>query len=101
MTDSREYVQKVTEQVLDNVRTAQAAAVSSVGFWAQAAQSLSSKAPVPGVAAWSERLPQPSALVDDAFDAFEKVVANQREFGHQLVAAVKPVAEPASAAKKK
>lgn len=101
MTDTREYVQRVTEQVLDNVRTAQAAAVSSVGFWAQAAQSLGSQAPLPGAAAWSERLPQPSALVDDVFDAVEKVIANQREFGHKLVAAAKPVAEAAPAAKQK
>lgn len=87
MTHTQEYVQKVTDQVLDNVRTAQAAAVSSVGFWAQAAQPLGAKAPVPGVAAWSERLPQPSALVDDVYDAVEKVIANQREFGHKLVSA--------------
>ena len=101
MTDTREYVQKVTDQVLDNVRTAQAAAVSSVGFWAQAAQTLGSQAPLPRDAAWSQRLPQPSAWVDDVFDAFEKVIANQREFGHKLVEAAKPVAEPAPAPKKK
>lgn len=100
MTHTQEYVQKVTDQVLDNVRTAQAAAVSSVGFWAQAAQSLGSKTPVPGLA-WSERLPQPSALVDEVYDAFEKVIANQREFGHKLVSAAQPVVEAAPVTKKK
>ena len=95
MTQAQEYVQKVTDQVLDNVRTAQAAAVSSVGFWAQAAQSLTPKASLPGVAAWSERFPQPEALVDGVYDAFEKVIANQREFGHQLVAATQPAPRPA------
>ena len=105
MTQAQEYVQKVTDQVLANVRTAQAAAVSSVGFWTQTAQSLTPKSSQPDAAAWSERFPQPAALVDGVYDAFEKVIANQREFGHQLVAAAqsapKPAGETTSAAKKK
>ncbi len=101
MTQAQEYVQKVTDQVLDGVRTAQAATLSTVGFWAQATQSLSPKASLPGVGAWSERVPQPSALVDDVYNALEKVIANQREFGHQLLAAAQPVVEAAPAAKKK
>lgn len=105
MTQAQEYVQKVTDQVLDTMRTAQAAAVSSVGFWAQTAQSLTPKTSRPDAAAWSERFPQPAALVDDVYDALEKVIANQREFGHQLVAAARPApksaGETAAAAKKK
>ncbi len=42
--------------------------------------------------------PPPSAVLDDVCGAVEKVVANQREFGHQLVATVKPVVEAAAAA---
>jgi hypothetical protein len=101
MTDKRNYVDTITEQALATVRTTQAAAVNSVGLWAQAAHTLTSRAPLPKAASWSERLPQPSAVVDDVYDAFEKVIANQREFGHQLVAAAAPVAAPAPAPKKK
>lgn len=95
MTDTREYVQKGTEQVLKNVGAAQAATVSAVGFLARAAQKVSAQAPLPQAKGWSERQPKASVVVDDIYDAFEKVIANQREFGHQLVAAVAPVAEAA------
>ncbi len=109
MADTQTYVSKVSEQLLDTVRTAQDVTVSTLGLWAQAAQALSPQSALPQAAGkWTERVPQPSALVDEMYDAFEKVVANQREFSHKLIAATTPApaaptqdAAAASAAKKK
>lgn len=102
MTDTQTYAQNASDQLLDTVRTAQAATLNAFGFWAQAAQALASQSPLPRATQWAERVPQPSVLVDEAFDAFEKVVANQREFSHKLIAATTPApGSDAPAAKKK
>jgi len=38
----------------------------------------------------SADLPSPQQLIDEAFDFTEKLLASQREFTHQLVAASTP-----------
>ena len=95
MTDTRERGQRLAEQVLENMRAVQSASVSAVGVWAQAAQKVGSKTPAPFASSWAKRLPDVSVVLDDVYDAFEKLIANQREFGHQLVAAAAPVVEGA------
>ncbi len=104
MADTQTYVQKVSDQVLDTVRTAQAATLNTLGFWAQATQAVSSQL-APQASKWAEKVPQPSVLVDEVFDVVEKVVANQREFSHKLISATTPavssVAEAGPAAAKK
>ena len=95
MTETRDYIQKTTDQVLENVGAAQAATISTVGFLARAAQKVTAQTPLAHGKGWSEAQPKASAIVDDVYDAFEKLIANQREFGQQLVAAMTPVAQDA------
>src|SRR5438105_10368452 len=87
ITELQELTQKGQEQFLEAVRESQQAVVDAVGAWAQTVQGIASAAPpVPG----TEQLPTAEAVIDNTFDLVEKLVAGQREFARNLLAAASP-----------
>jgi hypothetical protein len=100
VTDYQDLAQKGQEQFLAAVRESQQAVVDAVGAWAQTVQGFASTIPpVPG----ADQLPNAEAVIDNTFDLVEKLVASQREFARNLLAAASPEqtpTTPARAAKK-
>jgi hypothetical protein len=99
-TDFQDLAQKGQEQFLAAVRESQQAVVDAVGAWSQTVQGIASAVPpVPG----ADQLPGAEAVIDNTFDLVEKLIAGQREFARNLLAAASPeqsTPRPASAAKK-
>lgn len=82
------------KQFLDAVRESQRAIVDAVGAWAKSVESLSEVyPPVPEL----PEPPPPAQVVDNAFDFAEKLLAAQREFARNLLAAAAPASPPQDA----
>ncbi len=82
------------KQFLDAVRESQRAIVDAVGAWAKSVESLSAVyPPVPEL----PEPPTPAQVVDNAFDFAEKLLATQREFARNLLAAAAPAFSPQDA----
>ncbi|HEY3183969.1 MAG TPA: hypothetical protein VGJ77_14105 [Gaiellaceae bacterium] len=99
VTDFQDLAQKGQEQYLAAIRESQQAVVDAVGAWSQTVQGLTAAVPpVPGV----DQLPSAEAVIDNTFDLVEKLIAGQREFARNLLAAASPAApaKPAAAPKK-
>ena len=92
VSEYTELVQKGQEQYVAAVRESQHAIVDAVAAWSQTVQGLTSAVPAPDLG----ELPTAEKIIDNTFDLVEKLVAGQREFARDLVAA----AAPATAAKK-
>jgi hypothetical protein len=83
--DMSNVVTAAQEQFFEAVRQNQQAFVDSVRAWSQAvAQTTPAGAAAPQV---PENLPKPQELIDSTFDFAEKLLANQREFAHNVLAA--------------
>ena len=96
MSTITELTQKSQEQFLDAVRESQQAIVDTVGAWSQTVQGFAATAPqVPG----AENLPSAEEVIDNTFDLVEKLVASQREFARNLIAATLPATKKAATAK--
>jgi len=100
MSTITEVTQKGQEQFLEAVRESQQAVVDAVGAWAQTVQGLSGGAPAVAGAAHHTR---PQEVIVNTFDLVEKLLAGQREFARNLLAAATPAVKPStpSAAKSK
>jgi hypothetical protein len=100
VTDFQDLAQKGQEQYLAAIRESQQAVVDAVGAWSQTVQGLTASVPsAPGV----DQLPSAEAVIDNTFDLVEKLIAGQREFARNLLAAAtpdQPTTRSASAAKK-
>ena len=98
MSSINEVTQKSQEQFLDAVRESQQAVVDAVAAWSQTVQGFSATIPpTPG----SDQLPTPEEVIDNTFDVVEKLVASQREFARNLVAATAPATNGTTSAKAK
>jgi hypothetical protein len=98
ITDLQELTQKGQEQYIEAVRESQQAVVDAVGAWAQTVQGIAAAfPPVPG----ADRLPDTQTIVDNQFDLVEKLVAGQREFARNLIAATSPAVNASSTAAQK
>jgi len=89
------------EQLLDGIRQNQQIVLEAIRAWADAAQHLPT-VPTQGLPSLPVDLPEPKELVAGTFDFAEKLLATQREFVEELLAAVPAPAakpEPAPAAK--
>jgi hypothetical protein len=87
VTDYQDLAQKGQEQFLAAVRESQQAVVDAVGAWSQTVQGFAAAVPpLPG----AEQLPSAEAVIDNTFDLVEKLVASQREFARNLLAAASP-----------
>ena len=83
-----EITESVQTQVLDLLNKAQDATIESVRTVAETVEGYVPELPaLPFV----DRLPEPSSVVDDAFDFAAKLLDSQRRFAHELFAAAAPV----------
>jgi hypothetical protein len=97
MSNVSELTRKGQEQFLEAVRESQQAVVDAVGAWAQTVQGLATTVPaVPG----TDQLPSAEEVIDNTFDLVEKLIAGQREFARNLLAATAPAAKRTPAEKK-
>ena len=96
ITDYSELAQRGQEQFLQAVRESQQAIVDAVSAWSQTVQTYATSAPqLPD----PRQLPSAEEIINNTFDLVEKLVAGQREFARNLVAAAAPattIATPGS-----
>jgi hypothetical protein len=79
--------EQAEQQFLEAVRQSQQAVVDAVGSWAKGFESLSaSYPPVPE----DYEPPTPEQVVERSFDFAEKLLASQREFARNVLAAAAP-----------
>ena len=88
MTDVRTATQGVQEQILDTIRKSQEAVTDAIRTWAETVQSITPSLPTPPLA---DKLPKPGELVSDAYDFAERLLAAQRKFAEDVIAASAPV----------
>jgi hypothetical protein len=88
MTDIRTATQEVQGQILDTIRKSQEAVTDAIRTWAETVQSITPSLPVPPLA---DKLPKPGELVSDAYDFAERLLAAQRKFAEDVIAASAPV----------
>ena len=97
MSNVTELTRKGQEQFLEAVRESQQAVVDAVGAWSQTVQGFASTVPaVPG----TDQLPSAEEVIDNTFDLVEKLIAGQREFTRNRLAAATPVVKQTTAEKK-
>jgi hypothetical protein len=85
---STEYVAAAQERTLSALRQSQSAVVDAVEGWAKAVESAAPDLPAIPVL---KSLPTPEEVIQTSFDFYGKVLASQREFAQNLVAATAPV----------
>ena len=80
------------DQTLKVVRQSQQAVVDAVRTWAEAVESAIPELPA---LPYGDRLPTPSEVVETSFGFAEQLLAAQREFAQNILAAAAPVIEKA------
>ncbi len=82
--------QELQEEILKTVRKGQEAVVDAIQTWADAVQAI--KPPLPDLnIPFTDKLPQPAELVASAYDFAEQLLAAQRKFAEDALAAIAPV----------
>ena len=102
MTEPRTATQELQSQILDSIRKSQDAVVDALRTWADAVHSVTPSLPVPAVP-FTDKLPKPKDLVEDAFDFAAQLLAAQRKFAEDVIQITAPVVggeAPEPAAKK-
>jgi hypothetical protein len=77
-------------QALDGIRQSQQAILEAARAWGEAAQGASTSLPSIPTPPALEGAPSPAQLVESSFEFVEKLLASQREFTQELLAAVSP-----------
>jgi hypothetical protein len=97
MNNTQEIGQKVQDHTLDAVRKTQDAVVEAVTAWAETADKLTAQLPdfakgyeFPEFADFTKQFPTAAEVIDANFDFAQRVLTNQRDFAHRIVAATKP-----------
>ena len=99
MTDPRTATQELQSQILDSIRKSQDAVVDALRTWADAVHSVTPSLPVPAVP-FTDKLPKPKDLVEDAFDFAAQLLDAQRKFAENVLQVTAPVVDEAPAAAK-
>ena len=88
MPTATEFTRTAQDQVFESVRQSQQAVVEAVRLWAKAVEKA-----VPAIPAvpFADELPRPEEALEGAFDFAEKLLAAQREFARNVLAAAAPV----------
>ena len=94
-TKTNDPILQTTDELRELWRESQEAAVTAWQRWAESVQSVSPASFRPWTAPDLSRLPSPQEGVDVAFDLAEEVLATQRRFLHEWIAATRPVVETA------
>ena len=82
--------QELQGEILKTVQKSQEAVVDAIQAWADAVQSI--KPPLPDMnIPFTDKLPKPQELVANAYDFAEQLLATQRKFAEDVVAATTPV----------
>lgn len=83
-----DYTKAAQDKTLEAIKQGQSLIVEAVAAWAKAAEKAIPAVPaVPGLA----ELPSPEELVKTSFDFYGDVLAAQRKFATDLIAAAAPV----------
>jgi hypothetical protein len=93
--------QELQGEVLKTVRKGQEAVIDAIQAWADAVQAI--KPPLPDLnIPFTDKLPQPAEFVAGAYDFAEQLLAAQRKFAEDALAAIAPLytSEPATSTKK-
>ncbi len=82
--------QELQGEILKTVRKSQDVVVEAIQAWADAVQSI--KPPFPDVTIpFTDKLPKPGELVAGAYDFAEQLLAAQRKFAEDVLAATAPL----------
>jgi hypothetical protein len=93
--------QELQGEILKTVRKSQEAVVEAIQAWADAVQSI--KPPLPDLnLPFTDKFPKPAEFVATAYDFAEQLLASQRKFAEDALAAIAPLytSEPVPTAKK-
>ena len=82
--------QEMQGEILNAVRKSQEAGVNAIQSWADAVQSIKPSLPDLNIP-FTDKLPQPSELVAGAYDFAEQLLAAQRKFAEDVLAATAPL----------
>ena len=94
--------QELQGEILKTVRKGQEAVVDAIGVWADAVQAI--KPPLPDLnIPFNDKFPKPAEFMATAYDFAEQLLASQRKFAEDALAAIAPLytSEPAPSATKK
>jgi hypothetical protein len=84
MSNPQEIGQKVKDQTMDTVRKTQDAVVEVVTAWSENANT---------ALAWNDftkEFPTVAEVIDANFDFAQRILSNQRDFAHRIIAATTP-----------
>jgi hypothetical protein len=93
--------QELQGEVLKTVRKGQEAVIDAIQAWADAVQAI--KPPLPDLnIPFTDKLPHPAEFVAGAYDFAEQLLAGQRKFAEDALAAIAPLytSESATSTKK-
>ena len=99
MTDARTATLELQTQTIDWIRKSQEVVIDALRTWAGAVQSVTPSLPVPA-GPFTDKLPKPKDLVEDAFDFAAQLLAAQRKFAENVLQVTAPVVDEAPAAAK-
>jgi hypothetical protein len=86
MTDTRTMTQELQSEILSTVRKNQTAVVDAVETWAGTIRSITPQLPEVKLP-YADKLPKPHEVVTNAYDFAEQLLAAQRQFADDLLAA--------------
>jgi len=90
MSNTKSVGQELQGEILKTVRKSQETVVDAIQMWADAVQAI--KPPLPEVnIPFSDKLPKPDELVTGAYDFAEQLLAAQRKFAEDVLAATTPL----------
>ena len=82
--------QELQDEILKTVHKGQEAVVDALQAWADAVQSI--KPPLPDVnVPFTDKFPKPTEFVATAYDFAEQLLASQRKFAEDALAAIAPL----------
>ena len=84
MTETRNVGQEVQAEIIKTVRKSQEAVVESIRTWADTVRTMTLPLPEVNVP-FSDKLPKPEELVQNASDFAEKLLASQRKFAEDVL----------------
>jgi hypothetical protein len=99
MPDPRTATQELQGQILDAIRKSQEAVTDAIRNWAETVRSITPSLPAAPVP-FADKLPKPGELVSNAYDFAEQLLAAQRKFAEDVIAATAPVLTAKSDAEK-
>ena len=82
--------QELQGEILKTVRKGQEAIVDAIQTWADAVQSVKPSLPDLNIP-FTDKLPQPAEVMATAYDFAEQLLAAQRKFAEEALAAIAPL----------